>query len=133
MITEAMAEQTEVELIVPLVASGWTVRDAAKEVGMSERSAYRLSARADFRERVHRIRMEAVRAIQGRLVESGIRAIQTLEELCEDGPPAVRVAAAKTILGKIADVSSNLEFRERLQEVEAMQKELQLAPSALDN
>ncbi len=124
MITESTVKQTECELIVPLVASGWTVRDAAKEVGMSERNAYRLSARADFRERVHRIRMEAVRAIQGRLFESGIRATQTLGELCEDGPPAVRVAAAKTILGKIADVSSNLEFRERLQEVESMQKEL---------
>src|SRR5687767_2031550 len=87
----------EVGLILAL-ASGATVRDAAKSAGVSERHTYRLLEDSSFRRQVGEVRAEMLSRACGSLADASTEAVQTLRGLLSSGPPPVRLGAAKSIL-----------------------------------
>ena len=72
------------ERLAIAVASGSTVRDAAADIGVSERVAYGISPTDEFKKRVAEIRTEVASAAVGRLTSAATQAVDTLIELLEE-------------------------------------------------
>ncbi len=98
-----------------LVASGSTVKDAAEQLTIPERTAYRYASLPEFRQCVSRIRSEALDAAVGALNDLTAKAVKKLEELL-DGPEAL--GAIKTVLGNVSKLSEIGELRQRLDALE---------------
>jgi hypothetical protein len=108
------------ESLAMLVASGCTIRDAAKKANCSESHAYRLSREADFRDRVCEIRSEITAQAVGRLTDLAVQAVDVLAEMLgRSNKPSVRLNAAKAILGALKPFSELGELRARLEALEA--------------
>lgn len=85
--------------LAALVASP-TVAEAAKSAGVSERTMYRYLDESEFAEAYKEAMKKVTDEAAARLVRSMGPAVQTLEEICEDGeaPPYARVQAANSLL-----------------------------------
>jgi hypothetical protein len=112
-----------------LVARGKTVRDAAAEIGMPERTAYRRSTEPEFQAKVRSFRRAMVEETLGVLTAEGVEAAKTLGQLQRPGttPPAadetetpagVRVQAARAILDLGGKYRQELDYDERLRRLE---------------
>ncbi|MEM7557914.1 MAG: hypothetical protein AAF394_02200 [Planctomycetota bacterium] len=115
-----IATDEDKDPLAALVAGGMTIRAAAEELGIPERTAYRRSTEQAFRDAVAQIQLETIRSLQGKLVEASSKAVEVLTEVLESGTPSAKVQAAKAILGQSKNIDENLEFRERLQWVEQL-------------
>ena len=80
------------------LASGQSVRDAARTAGVSERTAFRRVAAPDFRQAVGRARGELLARAVGRLADAATTAADTLTALLAAEAESVRLAAARAIL-----------------------------------
>lgn len=81
------------------LARGLTVRDAAKEAGISERQAFRRLSDQTFQSEVRRLRDDIVHRTCSMLSEAGLAAVTTLKILMQEAPTdAVRLSAAKSVL-----------------------------------
>jgi hypothetical protein len=92
-------------LLVIAFARGLTVEEAATDAGVSERTAYRRKADPEFRRRVADAQREAVAQAVGVIADGTLEAARVLRDLAQHGPPAVRLGAARTLLGLYAPVS----------------------------
>jgi transposase len=101
-----------------LVASGLTVRQAAKQLGISEATAYRRSEKPDFKQRVAEIRSEALSASVGRLSALVADAVGALEAILRNGSDRDRLAASRTVLGSVAPMMELSELRQRIDALE---------------
>ncbi len=120
------------EALVLALASGATVAEAAREYGLDEKAVRRKLADEKFRKRVVAARAALTERACGLLTSAGLEAAKTLAELVQsDGPPAVRLAAAKAVLevgmklrqvvdleAQVADLERRIEEREAADEVE---------------
>ena len=97
-----------------LVAGGSSIKDAAAEVGASERQGYRLSSSSEFRRRVSELRLTINDQAVGKLSNRAVRAVDTLSDLLDHDEAAVRLNAAKTILTMMPRISEHVELRHRL-------------------
>jgi hypothetical protein len=87
------------EALLTALAAGGSVAAAAHHAGVSERTARRRLASAEFRARVDEARAAMVGQAVGRLASVGALAGDTLRELLDPGrPPAVRLGAARSVL-----------------------------------
>jgi hypothetical protein len=110
---------SRVELLAVALASGKAMIDAAREAGMSERSAYRVAAEAEFKARVEGLRRSMVDAAVGKLAGAATEATETLRGLlAPNAPPTVRLGAARAILEKLIDVQTHTELTARIGELE---------------
>lgn len=106
------------------LAAGKTVRDAARDAGVSEKTAFRRSADGGFRDRVNELRGEMRQRTVGRLADLSVQAVATLSELLAPGPPpAVRLNAAKAILEHMVRVWETVELQQRIAALEAERRE----------
>ncbi|HWB07951.1 MAG TPA: helix-turn-helix domain-containing protein [Pirellulales bacterium] len=105
------------ELILAL-AAGATVREAAAQVGVSERTAYRRLADADFRRAVTEARERIFDAVRGRLAGLASKAAETLERLMESDKPAEALRAAKAVLELGPRLREATEREERVSRLE---------------
>lgn len=81
------------------LATGATVEDAARRCGIDEKGVRRKLADAKFRKRIVAARAALTERTCGLLTAAGLAAAEALVELARgDGPPAVRLAAAKAVL-----------------------------------
>ena len=103
------------------LARGVKVSEVAKTVGMSERTAYRRLADPSFKEFVNDIRASLLGETVSRLVADGLKATETLRELCDAESEQVRLGAAKSILELSSRLQEKVEFEQRLS---AMEKEV---------
>ena len=103
----------EDELILAL-AAGATVREAAEQAGVGERTAYRRLADADFRRAVSQARGRMFDAALGRLAGLASKAAETLERLMENDKPPVALGAAKTVFELGPRLRKSTEFEERI-------------------
>src|SRR5262245_41601872 len=84
-------------LLVAL-ARGDTVRDAAREAGIGERTAYRRMRDPEFRQRLSAVRADVLERATGRLADAGADAAETLKALLKAESESVRLGAARAIL-----------------------------------
>jgi hypothetical protein len=104
--------------LILALAAGATVREAAEQAGVGERTAHRRLADADFR--------RAVSEASGRMFDAALagmaglagKAAETLERLMESEKPSVALAAAKAVLELGPRLRKSTEFEERLSRLE---------------
>ncbi len=105
--------------LAELVATGSSVKSAAEQIGCSERHAYRIAARPDFRRQVSTIRSAAVNTAVGSLSLATLEAVSTLRDLMgENSEPNIRLNAAKAVLIAIGPLTELGDIRQRLDAVE---------------
>lgn len=109
------------------VASGVSVRDAAKQTRVSERSAYRWSREPEFRQSVHEIREQLCSQLTASLSQAAKLAIQTLEELMRTGSQGVQLGAAKATLDLGLRYNERFNLVEQLGDLEDQLAELRAA------
>lgn len=102
------------------LAAGKTLRDAATEVGVGERTAGRRWADADFRGRVAALRQDMVARCLGRMADGMTDAADTLRKLLAANSEGVRLGAARALLELGLKIREGVELGERLDEVEQL-------------
>lgn len=105
------------EALALALASGKTVRDAAAELGIGERTAARRLVDLAFRARVNELRGEMVSRALGRMADGMTEAADTLRGLLHAESEAVKLGAARSLL------EIGVKLREAV-ELEAEVKEL---------
>jgi hypothetical protein len=76
------------------LASGQTVRDAARSAGIGERTAGRRTADPDFRRRVAELRAELIGRALGKMADGMTAAADTLRTLLAAAADSVKLGAA---------------------------------------
>lgn len=108
------------EELAVAIAAGATVRAAADELGIPERTAYRQSGSPEFKCRVSAIRSEMTFAAVGSLSAGASEAVACIRELlASTNEPSVRLNAAKAILANLGPLSELSELRARLEALES--------------
>jgi|SRR5215469_3997345 len=105
------------ELLVALIA-GANVREAAERAGVSERTAYRRLADADFRRAVSEARGRMFDTALGRLASLAAKAAETLERLMDSDQPSEALGAAKAVLQLGPRLRESTELEERINRLE---------------
>jgi hypothetical protein len=107
------------EALATAVASGRTLRDAAADAGVGERTATRRWADPAFRLRVSELRAGLVRNALGRMADGMTEAADVLRQLLKAQSESVRLGAARSLLELGCKLRENVELEERLQALEA--------------
>lgn len=116
-----MADETGLTArLASFVGVGHTIRNAAKEVGCSERQAYRLAATEEFKSIIGKIRTDATGSMLASLSSSAAVAIETLTEIMSDREEKGqnRVSAARSVLSQLGPMMELHELRKRVEELE---------------
>ena len=115
------------ELLAIRVASGETIRAAARSLEVSESRAYHLARTAAFKKRVGELRTEAVAGAVGKLSEATTKAAQVLVDLLDQtNDPAVRLNAAKAVLNHLLPLAEHAELRARIDDLESRAEPLKV-------
>lgn len=106
------------DALAAALAAGASVKDAAAQAGVSERTAFRRLSEIDFRRQVSQLRGQAVSQAAGRLTDAALSAVDVLRRLMEgaDGE-GVRLRAAVAILDA-ASQFREIDLEERLAALE---------------
>src|SRR5262249_15556270 len=100
------------------VATGQTLRDAARAAGVSERTAARRWADPAFRGRVTRLRGDMVQRSLGRMADGMAEAADVLRQLLGAESESVRLGAARSLLELAVKLRDSVELEGRLQALE---------------
>jgi hypothetical protein len=106
-------------LLVAL-ASGATIKQAAKVGGVSVATVMRRMAEEDFRRELARLRSEMVDRAIGKLASSLAAASTTLRRLLKASSETVRLGAARAIHELHRGWRESMELEQRLSELEAL-------------
>jgi hypothetical protein len=106
-------------LLVAL-ASGATIKRAAKVAGVSVATVMRRMDEEDFRRELARLRSEMVDRAIGRLAASMAAASTTLRRLLRASSETVRLGASRAIVELYVRAKEAGELEERLSELEAL-------------
>lgn len=112
------------------LAAGRTIKAAAAEAGIHERTARRRLEDRAFRERVRTLRAETYAQAAGVLAESATRAAETLRDLLDSEREETRLAAARAILEHATKARDSIDLEERLSELEAYVEALEAERAA---
>lgn len=104
-------------LLVELVA-GRSAAEAATRLGISSRTAYRRIATPEFQTELAAARRQVVDTALGRLLAASEAAVDALRRLIEEGPPNVRLAAARAVLELGPRYREHVEMDDRLDAIE---------------
>ncbi len=102
------------------LAAGKTVREAAVDAGVGERTVYRRLERTEFRDKVAGLRGQMMDHIAGRMSEAAAHAFQKLTSLLEADSEPVRLGAAKSIIDQMVRLREATEFDGRLRQMEQL-------------
>lgn len=106
------------EALILALASGVTVEAAARQAGVSERTAHRRMKDPSFRQRIHQVRAEMVGQGAGRLTAAAMNAIDTLQGLLAAESESVRLGAATKIIELGSKLREGAEMEERIAALE---------------
>lgn len=112
----------DVELI-PALATGSSIKDAAKVAGINERTVYRRLKDSSFVAEVDEVRRIVISQTIGILTEANISAALALRELLNSEADYVKRAAAKDIIELALKMRFEFDLSERLARVEEMLQE----------
>lgn len=108
------------------LACGATVEAAARQAGVSEKTAYRRLAESDFKKRLRGVRNDIVQRTAGALTAAATESVRTLLELQKSpSPPAVRLGAARAVLEVGMKVREMTDLQEEVAELEARLGEIE--------
>jgi hypothetical protein len=108
------------EALIVALACGATVENAARQVGVSLRTAHRRLAEPPFRQRLQEARSEMVQRAANMLTAASMEAVKTLLALQQTSvPAAVRLGAARTVLEMGVKLRETVELTERIAALEA--------------
>jgi hypothetical protein len=111
-------QQADDALLLAL-ACGATVENAARQAGVSPRTAHRRMADESFRQRLQGLRADMVQRTSGALTAAATEAVRTLVELLRPAAPAaVRLGAARSVLEIGLKVRETAELEHRLAALE---------------
>jgi hypothetical protein len=117
-----MANSGKFESLALLLASGSSIKNAAVQLGIGSRTAYRIASSDKMKTRVASIRTEIASSTVGELTLGASEAASTLRELLgESNAPAVRLNACKAILASLSAISELGELRARIDALESKQ------------
>lgn len=107
------------ENLAQLCAVGYTIRESCEQLGLAENTAYRITAKADWKARVSAIRTEKMEGISGSTLRAAHGALMQLEALGSTAEKdADKIAACKAILQMLIPLAENTELRRRIEELE---------------
>ena len=106
------------ERLLGVLAAGGSVEQAAQAAGVSERTAYRRLADAEFRGRLASLRDELAWAALAELAGCASEAVATLRRLLDANSEQVQLGAARTLLDQLLRLREALELSERLTALE---------------
>ncbi len=113
------AKKQAEEALVSALASGATVEDAARRCGIDEKAVRRRLTDEKFRKRIVAARAALTERTCGLLTAAGLAAAEALVELARgDGPPAVRLAAAKAVLDAGLKLREVVDLEARVDDLE---------------
>jgi hypothetical protein len=112
------------EALVLGLATGLSVPTAARQAGLSERTAYRWLSNPSFRRRVSRAREELHAAAVGKLLGAAAKAVNTLLGNLKAKDRAVANRAALGILAHMARGVETVELASELAELKRLVVEL---------
>lgn len=106
------------EALALAVATGQTLRDAAQQVGIGERTASRRWADPGFRRRVSELRGDMVQRSLGRMADGMAEAADVLRQLLAAESESVRLGAARSLLELGVRLRESVELEERIATLE---------------
>lgn len=109
--------------LVAALAKGLTIAAAAKEVGISERTAYRKLESSEFRALVFRAKWENASQAFGVLASITPAAAIALGHLLKSGNEGIRLGAARTVLAEITRFGATMDLDERMRALEERMSE----------
>lgn len=113
--------QHQDELLASALACGHTLTDAARQAGISERTARRRKADPEFSERVRELRRGFTEKAFATVERSATAAAVTLAELCrKSSSEKIKLGAAKCLLELAFRFREHTDLRDRLEQVERM-------------
>jgi len=113
------------EALALAVASGQTLRDAAQQAGIGERTASRRWADPAFRRRVSELRGDMVRRSLRRMADGMTEAADVLRQLLAAQSESVRLGAARSLLELGGKLRESVELEEEIGELRQIIGELQ--------
>lgn len=105
------------------LASGLTVEEAARQAGLSERTAFRRLAVPGYRQRVAEARAEMVTRALGKMADSMTAAADTLRQLLTASGDNVKLGAARALLELGVKLRESVELEQRMADLEARSAE----------
>jgi hypothetical protein len=114
------------EPLAVAVAGGLSIKAAAAELGIGERSAYRESCRPEFRRRVNEVRTELVTLAMGMLAQTATAAAARLQELVNSSDESVSLRACSVVFDRFSKLSESIDLRERIEKLEQQQQQSQI-------
>jgi hypothetical protein len=100
------------------LASGKTLREAARAAGIGERTATRRLADPEFRRRITELRTEMVSRALGTMADGMSEAAQTLRSLLKAQSESVRLGACRALLELGVNLREVVELEERFAALE---------------
>jgi hypothetical protein len=108
------------ETLLAALACGATIDGAARQAGVSRRTAQRRTSNPEFLRRLAEARTDMVQRASGGLTAAAMESVKTLLALQQGpaNPPAVRLGAARAVLEIGMKLRGATELEERLAVVE---------------
>jgi hypothetical protein len=114
-----MAAKRNDDALVVALASGQSVREAARTAGIGERTAFRRTAETGFKLAVAHARSALLARAVGQLADAATAAVETLRGLLAAEAETVRLGAARSILDAAMRGSELIDLAERVECLEA--------------
>ena len=116
-----MAKNIANEVLVSALISHSSIREAAEEVGLTERAVYDRMKTPEFKELYKKVRDNLLNAATARLQNIANSAISTLETVMKNETAAsqVRVNAAMAALQYCLRFTEDTDWRERIEALES--------------
>jgi HEAT repeat protein len=108
------------ERVALLVAAGRSIKAAAEEAEVGERTAHTWLDDPAYRGLVHYLRSRLLDEAVGRLAGAANAAVATLVELLDDESPTVRLRAATGVLDALLRVREHVELSDRVARLEGV-------------
>lgn len=107
-------------LLALSVASGETLRGAAKRLGIPIGTAKRWAASERFKTRVEELRADMISATVGQLASRAAGAVETLGKLMDTSESeSIQLSAARAILDRLGPVIEFADLAKRLERLES--------------
>jgi len=113
-------------LLIPALASGKGVREAAECAGIGERTATRRLSDPAFREEIQRVQTEILERAISSVSGAADDAVKTLRELLKANGENVRLGAARALLDltfRVREESIVTDLKQRIDSLESLLKE----------
>ncbi len=111
------------DALVLALASGQTIRDAARTAGIGERTATRRLSEPVFRQRVEKLRSDMVCRALGKMADGMADAADKLRQLLAAKSEAVQLGACRALLELGVKLRESVELEQRLIALEQLAQE----------